>query len=117
MDIVKKVIGNFRDRNIVNIQFIPFNKKQEEIKRSLKLRKFDLVRSIIHDPRVLKIKRVLFAQDAAKVREIYCSVQIGSAIDEVQSAPGVRLIFSVNPLFHATKVFPRRSAQELRLSF
>ena len=89
MNIIQEIVNDAGNRNIINIQFIPFNKKQEEIKRSLKLRKFDLVRSIIHDPRVLKIKRVLFAQDSAKVRELYCSVQIASAIDEVQIALGV----------------------------
>lgn len=42
MQITQKVVGNLCDRNILNIQLIPFNKKEEQIKWTLKLRKMYL---------------------------------------------------------------------------
>lgn len=48
MNIVKKIIDNTGDRNIVNIQLIPLNKEKQEVKRALKLWQSYLVRRILH---------------------------------------------------------------------
>jgi hypothetical protein len=37
MDISKEVIGDIRDRNIIDIQLISFDKEQQQVKRALKL--------------------------------------------------------------------------------
>lgn len=50
---VKKIVGDPRDRNIIDIQFVSFDKEKQQVKRSLKLIQFDLVRSCIHDIRIV----------------------------------------------------------------
>ena len=47
MYIFQEIVGDLRDRNIIDIKFIPFNKKKQEIKRSLKLRQLYLVRGVV----------------------------------------------------------------------
>lgn len=48
MYIVKKIIDDPCDRNIVDIQLIPFNKEKQEVKRALELWQSYLVRRILH---------------------------------------------------------------------
>ena len=43
MDKVQKIVGDFRDRNIVDIEFIPFDKEQKKVKRTLEIIEFYLV--------------------------------------------------------------------------
>ena len=43
MDKVEEVINDPGNRNIVNVQFITFNKKKQKIKRPFKLGQFYLV--------------------------------------------------------------------------
>jgi hypothetical protein len=42
MNIGQKIIGNLGNRNIVDVQFVTLNKKEQQIKGSLKLGKFYL---------------------------------------------------------------------------
>ena len=48
MNKVEKVINDIRNGNIINIQFIPFNEKQQQVERPFKLRQLNLVRGIMH---------------------------------------------------------------------
>lgn len=43
MNMIQKIIDDFGDGDIVNIQFIPFNEKQEKIEGPLKLGELNLV--------------------------------------------------------------------------
>jgi hypothetical protein len=54
MDIIHEIVDDTGDGDIINIQFIPFNKEKQEIKRSFKLGKFYLVRAIIHFAKSVK---------------------------------------------------------------
>src|SRR5690606_28653474 len=48
VNVVEEIVRDARDRNIVNIQLIPFNEEEEKVERTLELRQLYLVRSIIH---------------------------------------------------------------------
>ena len=48
MNIIKKIVRDLRNGNIIDIQFVPFYKKQQEIEWPFKLRKLYLVRCVIH---------------------------------------------------------------------
>jgi hypothetical protein len=48
VDEIKKIVNDLGNRDIINIQFIPFNKEQEQVERALKLIQLDLVTHIIH---------------------------------------------------------------------
>jgi hypothetical protein len=37
-DVIQKVVGDFGNRNIVDIQFISFDEEQKEVKRAIKKR-------------------------------------------------------------------------------
>ena len=43
MDKLHKVLNNTSNGNIINVQFIPFNKKEKQVKWTLELGKFYLV--------------------------------------------------------------------------
>ena len=60
MDIIHKIIDDLGYRDIINIQLITFNKKQEQVKRTFKLRKLYLVRCIIHTDKFKGNKPALF---------------------------------------------------------
>ena len=49
MDIFHEILDDVVDGNIINIQFVAFNKKKEQVKRSFELRQLDLVRNRIHE--------------------------------------------------------------------
>ena len=44
MDIGKEIIGDIGDRNIINIQFVPLDKKQQKVERAFELGQLYLVR-------------------------------------------------------------------------
>jgi hypothetical protein len=46
MDIIEKVIDDFGDGNIVNIQFVSFDEEQKQIEWSLKLREMYLINKV-----------------------------------------------------------------------
>jgi hypothetical protein len=39
----QKIVDDFSNGNIINVQFIPLNKKKQKIKRAFELRQFYLV--------------------------------------------------------------------------
>lgn len=43
MDVFKKVFDDFRNWNIIDVEFVSFNKKQKKIERPFKLGKLYLV--------------------------------------------------------------------------
>jgi len=43
MNEIQKVFDQFVNRNIINIQFISFNKKQQKVERTFKLGQMNLV--------------------------------------------------------------------------
>ena len=43
----KKIIRNFSNRNVVNIQFVPLNEKKQQIEGTFKLRYFNVI-SCVH---------------------------------------------------------------------
>jgi len=57
MYVIKKIVCDLCNGNIINIQFISFNKEKKEIKRAFKLRKLYLVRRIVQSGKSLKVCR------------------------------------------------------------
>ena len=48
MYVHQKVLDDLRDRDVINIKFVAFNKEQEKVKRAFELWQFDLVGGCIH---------------------------------------------------------------------
>jgi hypothetical protein len=61
MNVSQKVIGNFSNRNIVDVQFITLNKKEQQIKGSLKLGDFYFKRFGISYHRFQKYRKNTFS--------------------------------------------------------
>ena len=43
MDVLKKVVGDFRNRNVVNIEFITLDEEKQQIEGTFELRQLDFI--------------------------------------------------------------------------
>jgi hypothetical protein len=43
MNIIQEIIGNAGNRNVINIQFVPFDKEKQQIEGAFKLGQLNLV--------------------------------------------------------------------------
>jgi hypothetical protein len=63
---VQEILGDFRDGNIIDVQFVPFDEKKQQVEWSLKLWKLNLVRWCLHDLAGLNVK---FRRDAGTLQK------------------------------------------------
>ena len=71
MDVSKEIIDDPGNWDIVDIQFISFNKKKQKVERTLKLREFYLVRIIHFNILTMKkVNPVILTITGFKIRKI-----------------------------------------------
>src|SRR5258708_3837992 len=55
VEVIQKIAGDFRDRNIVDVEFVPFNEKEQQIERTFKKGEFNLKMFLRHRGKIIQI--------------------------------------------------------------
>ena len=73
MNIIEKIFGDFCNGDIINVQFVPFYKKQQQVERPFELRKFYL-KCFFHFNRL----GTKHKENFETVRPLHCSNRVNS---------------------------------------